>query len=489
MSIKNLTAKSPIADKTILQNPLFWIFIVSPFILLGLITLLPTFDDWTYLTTPYAFDKEESFFYQLRPHDSYWRPFDALFGYVLSFVPSWFPALNHIAIYGAHLGSTILIYRFCKLLDFERLPQNIATVFFFLSPATLGTVLSVDGLNQTYAQFWGLAATYTYMKGGRWHTPLWLMMTVFALLSKENGIAFMAIAPALAWAFRKSDGRRCMKDFGWAVLVAAVYVALRLTLQLDNFIHPAYLDHSIGRVTKNICVFLGMSWMPIDYAALIHPLHRDYLLVAITFCLTMPFMLRVYLPGMKHLRQRQVLGLLFAVVAAASFHLVTMFTMMHPYSSLGMLALLTGYLIQIMGNRKWVAPLFGLFIISSVFTDLHHWYASYLSGKMGEDMTLQTIRKSKLHPKSVYLINVDRGETKYSSFWVIPYDSFGWGIGVQFHNRFEWPKEICDTIIYDDSQAAIRQTMNCPEAKKYQAVWYVHGDTVDVIKQGGSKIK
>lgn len=145
-------------------NLLFIIILaLSPFIIYWLTILLPTFDDWTYFTRPdYYFG--EHFYDRLMPHFSYWRPWDGMFGYILHLYPDLFPALNHAVVYIAHLGGTYIVYRISKELGFKPFACSVATLYFFISPAMLGTVLGIDSINQAYASFWGLLATYIYIR-------------------------------------------------------------------------------------------------------------------------------------------------------------------------------------------------------------------------------------------------------------------------------------------------------------------------------------
>ena len=64
-----------------MKNPFTYILLSLPFFLLLVCMLLPTFDDWTYMTTPYFGDWFSA--ERVLPNQNYWRPFDALFGSVL----------------------------------------------------------------------------------------------------------------------------------------------------------------------------------------------------------------------------------------------------------------------------------------------------------------------------------------------------------------------------------------------------------------------
>ena len=57
---------------------LFFIVVTAPIVVYGLLSLLPTFDDWTYLTSPYFGNLSDI----IIPVGNYWRPFDACIGAV-----------------------------------------------------------------------------------------------------------------------------------------------------------------------------------------------------------------------------------------------------------------------------------------------------------------------------------------------------------------------------------------------------------------------
>lgn len=187
-------------------NPLAVILLLSPAILYAIVLLLPTFDDWTYYTAP-SFDG--LFNYRLLPNSSYWRPFDAAFGWLLGLDHRMFPALNHIVVYAAHVGVTVLVYRLATAMGLCKTARNIGTVFFFTSPAMLGTVYGVDALNQACSHFFGLLGLWHYFNRGRKpRVALWLTCVFVATLWKENGIMFFFIAPLFAFGISGRLARR-----------------------------------------------------------------------------------------------------------------------------------------------------------------------------------------------------------------------------------------------------------------------------------------
>ena len=88
----------------------------APIVLLAIVQILPTFDDWTTLSSP-NYDKE--YLKYFLPFGTVWRPGDALLGFINAINYKGFPILNHILIYMAHLASTFIVYRITKVHTFE----------------------------------------------------------------------------------------------------------------------------------------------------------------------------------------------------------------------------------------------------------------------------------------------------------------------------------------------------------------------------------
>lgn len=470
--------------KKLLRNPLTYILVASPLLLYAITLLQPVHDDWSYVTTPY-YDFGDKFTTRLMPFFSYWRPFDCLFGYVLSLAPGLFPTLNHVAVYAAHLINTFLIYRLCSTFGFNTLARNVATIFFFVSPAMLGTVLGIDSLNQAYSQTWGLLGTYAYLNiKGRTRVPAWLACTLVATLCKENGITFFAIPQVLAYASGRATPRQALKDTAWAVLTVAVYLAARKALYNDNvYIYDEYFNNTLSRKLKNIGVFVGMTWIPLDYVSLWHAPSRNIAIVAITTALSMPFILYLFFYRPGNLRSRLFIGLVITMLAAISTHLVTLTTAMHPYASLGMAALIVAFLADNVKNRRMLTVLFVMFIVSTAYVDWHHWQKSYESGMTGKRMGQEAIRELGKPADRLSVIYIDRGEQKYSSFCAIPYDAFGWGNAIYKETGYEWPRRISNVVITDADMQNIDSIIDKEFREEgSQRILLVYGDTVKAIR-------
>lgn len=470
--------------RNIKVNPLFAIILIlSPFIVYRLSLLLPTFDDWDYFTTP-DYDYGENFLDRLIPRYTYWRPWDGIIGYILSLKPAWFPALNHIIVYLAHLGGTITIYLIAKELKFKSFACNMTALYFFISPAMLGTVLGIDSPNQAYSSFWGLLSVLLYIRLSKpYNIILWLTCALIGTFAKENAIAYFVVPQIIAFGFKRITLSQALKDTIWAVLIVIIYFSARYLLTSDVvYINEEYFENTFSRKFKNICVFLGMTWLPLDFVSLVHPPCRNIPITIATMLLSFPFMIVLFANKRKYWINLQFSALVLSLLAAASPHLTTLFTAMHPYAGLGMAALIVGYMADKSERISLLKKLLPLFIISCIFIDWHHWQKSYESGLIGKRMAQDILNSTKKPVNRVYLIIVNDDAPKYSSFCVIPRDAFGRGKSVCSLNGYVWPKDIEIADIEEDEAYKIDSIADKAITEHYEAVWLVQKDSAKVIR-------
>ena len=470
--------------RNIKVNPLFAIILIlSPFIVYRLSLLLPTFDDWDYFTTP-DYDYGDNFLDRLIPRYTYWRPWDGIIGYVLSLKPSWFPTLNHIIVYVAHLGGTITIYLIAKELKLKSFACNMTALYFFISPAMLGTVLGIDSPNQAYSSFWGLLSVLLYIRLSKpYNIILWLTCALIGTFAKENAIVYFVVPQIIAFGFKRITLSQALKDTIWAVLIVIIYFSARYLLTSDVvYINEEYFENTFSRKFKNICVFLGMTWLPLDFVSLVHPPCRNIPITIATMLLSFPFMIVLFANKRKYWINLQFAALVLSLLAAASPHLTTLFTAMHPYAGLGMAALIVGYMADKSERISLLKKLLPLFIISCIFIDWHHWQKSYESGLIGKRMAQDIVNSTTKPVNRVYLIIVNDDTPKYSSFCVIPRDAFGRGKSVCSLNGYVWPKDIEIADIEEDEAYKIDSIADKAITEHYEAVWLVQKDSAKVIR-------
>lgn len=454
-----------------------WIVLLSlPFVAYFICWLLPTFDDWTYLTRPHGVVLWEDFL----PTGSYWRPFDALFGCILDLDYKLFPTLNHLCVVVGHAGCAFWVYFICRQLKFDAIACNIATLFFYVCPGMLGTVLGIDSLNQIYANFWGLAATYIYLRTRRCLFPL--LFILIATFSKENGLAWAVVPPIIAFGMDIVPLKKAAKDAGWGLCMALVYIVVRICLSTYYAdVNEEYLSATLADRIKDIVTFIGLSWIGVDYVSAVHAPSRNLAVTLVTLAMSLSFVIYIWYKNKQNLGKKSLLSLLACWVILSLPHLVTLFAAMHGYASLGFAAIIVGFLCSQIFNKKYVVLLFVLYLIDVLFVDWHHWQKSYYSGLTGKDMAEQVIRQTTGNPEKVFLTIVEDDYPKYSSFCVIPSDAFGWGLSVMHYSGYRFPQCIQDTIISVDQKKDIPSLLRLAKQGRYDAMWIAEKKKVKVI--------
>lgn len=456
------------------------LLLTAPVVAYALTLLKPTFDDWTYTTYP---NTDPAYWKYLLPYGDYWRPFDGAFGYIVAMGNDLFPTLNHLCIYIGHLLATLLVWLVARQLRFTPAARLTAATLHYVSPAILGTLMTLDSLNQVYASCWGLAALWAYLQGGRHQTLLWIALCAMATWCKENGAMWLAICPLVAWCFGRETAREARRHLLWAGIFFAAYWAVRLAL--PNYYHKdvnEYLTASVIEKVKNVVKYLLFSFTSMDFVSLLHRPSRNIPFLLLTILLSVPYFAMNLVLAFRRRRDRRLWGLLCASWVAALPHLATLFSTMHAYAGLAPLALLAGWLMPAQGKGKLVATgAFCLYVLSALAVDARHWGKAYQSGMDGFRMALATIRQTHKPTHRVCCICVDHGEEKYSSFCVIPYDSYGWGNAVIWQTRGKWPRTIdVETMGANDNP---RQAARKRLREGYDHVWIADGKNIQVIER------
>lgn len=458
------------------RNPIFWIVLTAPLALLLLCQLQPTFDDWTYYTIPQT---EPLTFQSLLPDGNYWRPFDVLFGHLLGLNYRLFPFLNHLFILLGHVLNTLLIYKILQWFRVSMLSRNLSVVFFYLSSGTLGTILNIDSLNQVYSLLWGLLALYSYISlSGYRKLILWLVCALLSIFAKESGYVWFLFPPFIVWGIGKERFNYVIRHLLCACLVFVFYLVSRFILS-DSFYleNNVYMEFTLTRLLRNLALLFGMIFYPIDYASLIHPQHRHLAVVVITGALPLPFL---WLLLRSYRWQKPLIILLLSFFIGAFVNLMTVFSVMHCYAVLPFIALMIALLCERFKNKKVLIVSALLYLLTAFFTLLHHGYASFLSGKMGEQMAKSIVSQCDRPVNKVMVIHLDKGETKYSSFWVIPFEAFGWGYSALQQTGYQWPKTIINEEITNRKQ--LNSLLLKAEKANCDGVWYADGEQVKRIK-------
>ena len=456
------------------------IAVCLPFILWGVCGIGPTFDDYTSLQSTWFIQISDPGY--MFP-DAYRRPFDFLLGCVLGWFPAVFPVLNHILILLGHTLSTFLVFHICSRLKFSSAATNIATLFFFFSPATLGATLACDGFNQTYAQLWGLLALLLYLKGCRqWK---WLLCVVMAALSKENGLAWAVVPPIVAYAFQLIDRRQALRHIGYGLLVALAYFMVFGTIYLTGIAgleySNEYTEVTLLSHAKDFIQLMAYTWVPADYMSIVYQPTRSLPLAVTTLLLLLPFLL-LLTSKWRLLKTRQLLLLIVCFLILVSPHLVTVVSIMHNYAALSMAALIMAFIISHIAHKKILAIFFALFLVAAVFTDIHHYKAARQSGRLSQHMALLAISKADHPLQRALCINIDNpDEPHYSNFCVRPVDAFAWGLSVRHYSQYEWKTSISEVTLPKYEAKQVKALADSALQAGDEAVWVAGAEKDSLI--------
>ena len=307
---------------------------------------------------------------------------------------------------------------------------------------------------------------------------LWLLCALLSVFAKESGYIWFVCPPFIVWSIGKECFNDVIRHLLCACLVFVFYLVSRFMLT-DSFHleNNVYMEFTLTRLLRNLALLLGMIFYPIDYASLIHPQHRHLAVVVITGALPLPFL---WLLLRSYRWQKPLIVLLLSFFIGAFVNLITVFSVMHCYAVLPFVALMIALLCERFKNKKVLIVSALLYLLTTSFTLLHHAYASFLSGKVGEQMAKSIVSQCDRPVNKVMLIHLDKGETKYSSFWVIPFEAFGWGYSVLQQTGYQWPKTILNEEITNRKQ--LNSLLLKAEKANCDGVWYVEGDQVKRIK-------
>ena len=476
--------------KLIIENAFkkYWgvivVCMITPILLHAVLQILPTHDDWTSLTTPDLrpfFIKERFLFYGY-----HWRPFDSMIGYVAGRNPHvLFPLFNHLLVVTGHLLCTFSIYKLLSVLGFSQLSRNIATLCFFVLPATMATVTAIDSQNQVYALTCDMIAFLLYIKMKRASYIVWILLIFLATLFKENGLMWALIGPILAFGFDFIDQKTLKKDLLIGIGIMVLYALAITIMPKDITIHPDY-EPGVMKVVANVVKFLFSTFITVDYIYLLHAPSRNLLWAIVSLLFTLPFLYLIWVKNIRSMIGKKMLCTIISMVIAVGPHLLTTFSMMHTYAGLSLLMIIMAYGIDnCQQTKKSIITAFILFLGASLTIDAHLILSSIKTSVVGKKMAIEAIQKTGNPVKSVYVIIIEDYVTKLSSFCVVPNDAFGWGIATRYETNYQWPEEIQDTTIersqnYEDKAVILGKKKL--QDHLFDAVWIVNHDQIKVMR-------
>lgn len=462
--------------KVIKQNKALFLLLLSfPVVLLCTMPLLPTHDDWTSSHAPHPEPFSLTLFL---PHLGYWRIPEVMYGWICAHYRWLFPGLAHVLTVSGHYVGMIMIWKLCTLFRVSALSRNIATMFFLVSTGMIATITACDGMSQTWTHTLGLIALYLFLKNNSAY--YWIIIILLACIIKENAMSWFFIIPFVAFFTKQCSKESIKQQLVPLAIVVAFYLTLRLTLPTadsEQLREEYFHIFNIPMMLRGIAMTIAFPLLPIDYASLLQAEYRNLPIVALSFITTIPFLYVLLLRSIHSKLNSKAKTLLIAVFLCVGIHIITIFSFMHVYSCMGMMALFIATLID--NDKKTKANTyiftFAFYFITAVCVDAHHYKAAYDSGIMGKNIALQAIEKTKKPVKKVFIIYYDNGYKKYSNFYVIPIEAMGWGTAAQWETQYHWPEEIDNEYISD--AAAIHTTAKRKLSEGFDCVWVIHSDS------------
>ena len=441
--------------------------------------LLPTDDDWGYLCSPHINGMSLT---SLLPNGTFWRPFDAIIGFVLTKIPTAYPYLNHSLILIGYIGSSLLLWNILRELKIREDVRIISTSIFLVSPAVLGTILGIDSINQDYSVFFGLLSIYFYLRFPKNYS--WLIFALCATWAKENGIVYFILSPIISFTFN-NDKKGNSKNLIIGVLGACLYFIARLSLQTSSVSieEDSPYSFTISKKIVDLFSFVVGTTSVVDYISLIHKPSRNIIVVLITFLISLSFLYKLF--WNKAIFKRKYLLLILCIAIAAAPHLATHFGPMHAYSTLPFFCVLIGSFLNDQQSdqlqNRFFKVTYIMFILTAICVDWHHWYCTYSSSKVGPQMAAKVIEKTQGNPQNILCITIMDDYPRFSSFCVPPRDVFREGYAVRRQTKYEWPKKIRSLQVASLKQAS-KVVRVAQQSGDYDYIWITFKDQVKVIK-------
>ena len=217
--------------------------------------LMPFHDDWCYATAP----NPDFAWSQLLPDASFWRPFDVLWGALMSKMPGFFPDANRFAVVFAHTLSSFFVWKALDKISKDHISCIVGTLFFAVSSVISATLFNSDTINQSWSFLLGIIALcvalgHEDVSWCRWGVVSGLV--VLSMLFKESGISWLAVIPiVLCW--RERDFKLLLLRAAFGAGVLAFYFALRFALMGRVAVGGEYYE--LGFDLENVAINFAMA--------------------------------------------------------------------------------------------------------------------------------------------------------------------------------------------------------------------------------------
>lgn len=475
--------------------------VISVLLLTASIYVLPNNDDW-FIFRKFGKTFSENWPEIFNSYQSYWRPVENLFSFIVVAFPLSFPYLNHVVVIVFHLLSALVLSKLSGVFIKNNNLKDLITIAFILNPMSMASVFSIDATAQVLATFSGLAATLIFFKyKGFFRYFIWILLTLLATFSKETGIVWFVATPLLYFlnqlvnnpGGKISLNRELIFNLIMGAFVVLCYFIARYSFYPESFViaqtnSPDSYVLTPDVFVKNILILFFAPIFSIDTTAIIYD--KNILLSLITILLNLPWiyvlfrLIRNYLQNKTHFL---VLGLmLIIVVVASSPSLLTRAGELSPHPVIPLLTLFLGIILaEFKEKLRFSKITLVLFFISLMIVDIHKYILIYQAGKVGNDIAIELKEKTKVNPENVLLLIVDNySELKHGAFHPVAGRSFHEGDAAFWLYKYKYPKHKKVVMIKPQNNIDINKQVEDSvkfHNKGFDCVWIVNNMEVQVI--------
>jgi len=220
----------------------------------------------------------------------------ALEGQIFGFNPFVFHLFN--ILYYA-LTCIILFFILQRILQ-RKLDDNSALIVAFFSalifavhPIHTEVVANIKGRDEILACLFGLSGMWTYLLSLRKRSIMYAVIAAFfwllAILSKENGIVFVALSPLAVWCFDETSFKSLFRSLLPSFVMLVIYFIIRQSILgtdpkagpvMELMNNPFLYWHTNGYLPVSLSVKLAtIAVTMLKYLSLMvfpHPLTSDY---------------------------------------------------------------------------------------------------------------------------------------------------------------------------------------------------------------------
>ena len=376
----------------------FYVFLVIYFLFLSVIVFnfYPEHDDWSYAAPIPGMNLTES----LKPSVIFWRPFHNIVSYVLGYIPSFFPYLNHCLGLFSHLVLCIFLYKVLAKVTRDNFALTIGLLFFCLSPGIVYPVSDTDIFEHGLAMVSGLAAVLCFFKaktkGRYYYYLLWFMFAFGAVMFRENGLSWFLASVMLFMVYSYSE-RECgistlIKENSLHIFIAAagmiLYFALRFYLLGSIRLGAAEGRYSVNlsplNIIKNYCLIIGSAVTSADAIAIfVKP--RNYPVIVITAVISLMFLGYIFICLRRiFISDRKTFNIIAGLFVCAGYISSSFAVIDHvgdntTYEMVLMCALILGIILSSCRPRKFIEfAVIAVMLISMFCVQGHKFYVSHM---------------------------------------------------------------------------------------------------------------